>query len=132
MYLGIITKVRDHATHPLEVEIDLGDGALEPGWIMCSLGAWASSVFDQLQPGTQVTVLDTGYTDSPDKYRVTDIWPSFDLPLEPNRKRIARRGDAVGIRGNTQITPLAAATILTGLPLILPLGHDHYGVITDD
>jgi hypothetical protein len=38
----------------------------------------------------------------------------------------------VGIRGNTQITPLAAPTILTGTPPILPLGHDMYGVITDD
>lgn len=130
-HLGVIIAVRDDPIRPFQVDLDLGDGALELGWTMCSLGAWATVIFSDDLIGAQVTVWDTGYTNSQDKYRISEIWPNLKTPLEPNRKRLARRGDPVGIRGNPKITPLAAATILTAIPPILPLSHDLIGTITD-
>ncbi len=131
-YLGEIIKTRDDAVRPLEVLFDLGDMALETGWMMVAAGVWATVKFSDLKPGVQVTVWDTGIVGDPDKYRVAHVWPTGGLTLEDNRHRLARRGDAVAIRGNPKLTQAAATTILAGVPPILPLGHDLTGQVVDD
>jgi hypothetical protein len=132
IHLGEILEVRDDPIRPLRVAVDVGDGALELDWVMVSLAVWTTVRFDDLEVGTQVSIWDTGFTASPDKYRVVDIWPSAKLGLGDNRKPLARRGDPVAITGNPKLTTLAAPTILTGVPPVFPLGHDLKGTILDD
>lgn len=133
MRLATISDTRDHPTHPLKIDLDVGDGALDIGWCMVAHGAWATVQRSWLIKGVQVAVMDTGITADPDKYRVMAIFPSAGLILPDNTYAPARRGDAVGISGSPKITPAVASTILAGLPPIMPIGHDLVGrIITDD
>jgi hypothetical protein len=131
MYLGTITETRDHATHPVRVSVDLGDGALDLGWVMVSLSAWACVRFKDIKAGVQCTVWDTKYAASPDKYRVLEFWPVGGLTLENNQSRLARQGQPVRVRGSVKLTAIALGVAPTN-PLGAPLPHDLVGVIQDD
>jgi hypothetical protein len=131
-YLGTITKVRDHPRRPVQVDLDVGDGALDLGWVMVAVHVWGAAKFSDFEPGVQVQVWDTGKVGDDDKYRVVAMFPDKNLELGSNQHALARANDPIAISGSVQLTPLAAPTILLGAPPIASLGHDLVGRIVGD
>lgn len=131
-YLGVVKEVRDHPTHPLRVDVDLGGELLEVGWLSVAVDAWAALKRSAIVPGLEVMVWQVPYAAHPDRYRVVAIFPAPDSPLPDTTRALARQGDAVAISGAPKITQAAAPTLLTGVPPVFPLGHDLRGRILED
>lgn len=138
IYLGQITEVRDDPYRPLKVAFDLGDFATDASWLLCGFGVWATLNLTELQKAlsegvaVQCAVWNTGYTASPDKFRVLEVYPTGQLMLEDNSRKLARQGDSVAISGSPKLLPIHAPTILTGFPPINPLPHNLSGRILED
>lgn len=129
MYLGAILEIRDHPTHPLKCEFDLGDGALEVGFLMVETSVWAAQRLRDLTPGVQVKIWDTGLDDLSARFRVDGIYPTAGLKLADITEAPARQGDAIEISGNPKLSAADAPVILAGIPPLKSLSHDLAGKI---
>lgn len=121
MILGIITKVRDHPTRPIQVEFDFGDGTLTE-WLMCSIEAWGMIAVHDLQKaaGVECLVVRVGFSSTADPYRVLSIFPTGGLTLPDTARALVRDGAPVAITG----------TVSQGAPIPLtPLAHNLTGKV---
>jgi hypothetical protein len=121
MILGVITAVRPHPTHPLEVEFDFGDGTMTE-WLMCSVDAWGLTRYADLEraSGVECLVAQIGYAGTRDQYRVLAIFPTGGLTLPDTARALVRDGAPVAITG----------TVSQGAPIPLtPLAHNLIGKV---
>jgi hypothetical protein len=138
IYLGNIIDVRDDPYKPLKVAFDLGDFALEPSWLECGFSVWTTLNLTELTKAlkagvfVQCAVWDTLYTGSDNKFRVLEVYPTGEMMLEDNSRKLARQGDPVVIKGSPKLLATNAPTILTGLPPVAPLAHNLFGRILED
>lgn len=131
-YLGVISKIRNHPTHPVQVEFHLESGTLELDWLMVSMSAWGGVQQKRLKKGVECLVVDTGYQNDPNKYRVTDFFPGGGLILPNNREQPARKGATVKITGVALVGTVEALGILAavaGLPVPISLSISAEGEV---
>ncbi len=103
-FFGLINEVRDDPIAPVLVDFDMGDGVVTE-WIPVDVASWAACEYSALEKGgVECIVFEVPHEQYP--YRVGQIFPSAAVVLPANRKRIARVGDAVGIRGTVTVVTL--------------------------